>query len=366
MFHVIIEQMKFLNALNKINGVGAQKLRLLTGHFKEPEQIWYAHVRELEKSGIGASLAEKIAQERTRLNPTEEWEKLEKESIRLVTWEDDNYPELLREIPNPPYLLYIRGNFNPNLQPMLAMVGSRKYTRYGSQAAYGFAQELARCSLTVVSGLALGIDAIAHRGALDAHGRTVAVLGGSLDDKNIGPHSNFNLAREIVETGCLISEYPVETAPNPNLFPARNRLMAGMTLGTLVIEAAENSGSLITAGLALDFNREVFAVPGSVFSPASAGANRLIKNGAKMAVGAQDILEELRLERRQTAAEIKRTVPVTPAEESILTVLSHEPLQVDRIIKLTKLDASVANSILTVLEIKNLVKNIGGQNFIRL
>lgn len=358
--------MKFLNALNKINGVGAQKLRLLTGHFNEPEQIWYAHVKELEKAGIGEKLALKIAVERTKINPTEEWEKLERESIRLVAWDDDNYPELLREINNPPFLLYIRGSFNPNLQPSLAVVGSRKYTRYGSQAAYGFAQELARCGLTVVSGLALGIDAIAHRGALDVHGRTMAVLGGSLDDKNIGPRSNFNLAREIIETGCLISEYPVETAPSPNLFPARNRLMAGLTLGTLVIEAAENSGSLITASLALDFNREVFAVPGSIFSPVSSGTNRLIKNGAKMATGAQDILEELQLVLRQTAAEMKSVTQITPEEEKVLAILSHEPLQVDRIIKLTKLDASVANSILTVLEIKNLVKNIGGQNFIRL
>jgi DNA processing protein len=279
--------------------------------------------------------------------------------------ENENYPQLLKEIPNPPYIIYLKGIFTDfNEQPMLAIVGSRKFTSYGKQVAYTFAHNLAKAGITVVSGMALGIDAVAHQGALDAGGKTIAVLGSSLEDKNIGPKTNFELSRRIMDSGILASDYPVGISSTPNNFPARNRLMAGMTMGTIVVEAAVDSGSLITANLALEFNREVFAVPGSVFSPVSLGTNNLIRSGAKVAASVKDILEELNMERRIEIEKVKKIIPASPAEESLLKILSHEPLHIDKIIKLSKLETSAASSTLTLMEMKGMIKNIGGQNYI--
>ena len=254
--------MKYLNALNIIQGVGSQKMKLLTGFFGSSENIWSANINELKNSGIGDALSQKIVIEREKINPDEEWEKLDKENIRAIAHTDPNYPDLLKEITNPPYILYMKGGLKKlNVNPMVAIVGSRKLTAYGKQATFGIARDLARSGITVVSGMALGIDAEAHLGALDGKGETVAVMGSSLEDTIIGPRSNFMLSRRIIENGSLISEYPLNTPANAGTFPTRNRLMAGITLGTLIVEAARGSGSLITANLALDFNREVFAIP---------------------------------------------------------------------------------------------------------
>jgi len=247
---------------------------------------------------------------------------------------------------------------------MITVVGSRKLTSYGKQAAYGLAQDLSRAGITIVSGMALGIDAAAHRGALDAKGKTIAVLGNGLDDKNISPRTNFNLSREIIFSGALVSDYPAGTPALPGSFPARNRIMAGMSLGTLVIESAQASGTLITANLALDFNREIFAVPGSIFSPASEGTNQLIKSGAKLVSSAKDILEELNIEKIKEAEKIKKVIPDSPDEEKILKILSNEPLHIDKIIKLSRLKTSTASSTVAIMEMKGMIKNMGGQNYI--
>jgi len=359
--------MKHLNALNLINGLGPQKMRRLLGVFGNSENIWKANFEELKKSGISENLAQIIIGKRESIDPDLEWEKLEKENISVVTLENENYPQLLREIPHPPYILYRKGNFADfNGQPMLAIVGSRKFTSYGKQVAYTFAHDLARAGIIIVSGMALGIDAIAHQGALDAGGKTIAVLGSSLEEKNISPRTNFELSRRIMDSGALLSDYPLGVPSTPANFPVRNRLMAGMTLGTIVVEAAEDSGSLITANLALEFNREVFAVPGSVFSPVSIGTNNLIRSGAKIAASVKDILEELNIERRTEIEKAKKIIPASPAEVNLLKILSHEPLHIDKIIKLSKLETSTASSTLSLMEMKGMVKNIGGQNYITL
>lgn len=359
--------MKYLNALNKINGVGSQKMRSLLDFFGSSENIWRALEKDLIQSGLSEKLAQKIISEKININPDAEWERLEKENIRMITFADPDYPKLLKEIANPPYIIYMRGEIDLNSAPMISIVGSRKFTAYGQQTATAFARDLAQAGITVVSGMALGIDAIAHRGALDAGGKTVAVLGGSLDDKNIYPRNNFNLSREIINNGALLSDYPVETpAGIPGNFPARNRLIAGLSLGTLVIEAGEKSGTLITASLALESNREVFAVPGSIFSPQSAGTHALIKKGAKMVTSVKDILEELDLEKRAGIEQAKNILPETKEEEIIMKILSHEPLHIDNIIKLSKLETSAASSTLALMEMKGMIKNIGGQNYIRL
>ncbi len=359
--------MKYFHALNKINGIGSQKLKLLADFFGDGEEIWKSDRAKLEASGIGEKAAALIVKERNKINPDEEWEKLKKENIRLLKASDPNYPRLLREIPAAPFLLYVRGSFwDFNAHPIITIVGSRKLTNYGRQIALSLSGNLARAGVIVASGMALGIDAVAHRGALDAGGKTIAILGSGLDDSHIGPVTNFHLSREIMENGALISEYPPGIAATAGTFPARNRIMAGISLGTVVVEAAIASGTIITANLALEFNREIFAVPGSVFSPVSQGTNALIKAGAKLVSGAQDILEELNLEKIKTAEKIKKIIPDNPEEEKIIKVLSAEPLHIDRIIKLTKLKANIVSSSLSIMEMKGMIKDMGGQNYIRI
>ena len=362
-----MEAKKYLNALNKINGVGPQKLRLLLNYFASPEKAWTAIASELKASGIGEAISEKIVTERIGIDPQAEWERLEQEKIKMIVWGDPEYPRLLKEIPGAPYIIYMKGEIDLNGAPMISIVGSRKYTNYGAQVAHAFARDLAAAGLTVVSGMAIGIDAIAHRGALDAGGQTIAVLGGSLDDGNIYPRVNFNLSREIIENGALLSDFPVETpAGIPGNFPARNRLIAGLSLGTLVIEAGEKSGTLITSGLALEFNRNIFAVPGSVFSPQSFGTNELIKRGAKVVTCVKDILDELDLSTGREKAPAAAKIPDNADEKILLKILSPDPLHIDKISKMAKLDTSVVSSSLAMMEIKGWVKNIGGQNYILL
>jgi DNA processing protein len=357
-------KLKFLNALNKINGIGPQKMKMILGFFGAAEHAWKANMGDLMRSGIGENLSQKVIEEREKINPDEEWALLEKENTKIITLGDENYPRLLREIHSPPYILYVKGQLDIFNDPALAVVGSRKYTAYGKQAAENFSRDLARAGLTIVSGLALGIDGFAHRAALEAGGKTIAFLASSLEDANIGPWTNYELGKLIIENGALVSEYPVGITSNPGNFPARNRLMAGMTLGTLVIEAARDSGSLITVSHALEANREVFAVPGSIYSPQSEGANDLIKAGAKLTASAKDILEELKIEEIVERELVKKTIPATPEEEKILKNLSHEPLHIDTISKITKLNTSAISSTLAIMEMKGMVKNIGGQNYI--
>lgn len=358
--------MKYLNAINKISGIGSQKLSMLMSYFGNSESIWNASSTELTSAGINDNLTKTFLWERNSISPEKEFDTLKKEGVDIITIENDEYPALLREIHNPPYLLYIRGRVECLQRPMVAIVGSRKCTTYGKQATRSLAQDLASAGITVVSGLALGIDAIAHRGALDAGGLTAAVLGSSVERTGITPYSNAVLGEDIIRFGGIIlSEYPVPTAPSAGTFPARNRIMAGISAGTLVIEAAERSGSLITANHALENNRDVFAVPGSIFSPQSVGTNSLIRRGAKVVTCVQDILEELSLNVDDKPVEPVR-LPQTKEEEIIIKIMGSETLHVDRIIKLSKLKASTVLSALAIMEMDGMLKDVGGSNYIRL
>ncbi|MFH0969422.1 MAG: DNA-processing protein DprA [Patescibacteria group bacterium] len=359
--------MKYLNALNKIQGLGPQKMKMLLDFFDSSESIWKANCKELIQSGIGESLLNKIISEREKINPEEEMEKLAKENIKAIDFQNPDYPPLLREIPSAPYILYIKSSLEITelfKNPAIAIVGSRKMTSYGKQAAYSFARDLVMAGITVVSGMALGVDAEAHIGALEAKGKTIAVLGSSLEDNNIGPRANFQLSKKIIDSGALLSDFPLGVQSIPGNFPARNRLMAGLTLGTLVIEAQLDSGSLITANLALEFNREVFSVPGPIFSESSQGTNKLIKKGAKLVSGVQDILEELRLEKRAGIEKAREIIPDSPEEEIILKNLGNEPIHIDKLLKITKLKTATLSSALVMMEMKGMVKDIGGQNYI--
>lgn len=357
----------FYHAFSCAGGFGPQKFKKLLFRFGSLEKAWSANRAELQACGIGPALLANFLEKRSRLSPEKLFSELEKERVGIITQNDEAYPPQLKEIASAPAVLYGRGNLSILKNKSVAVVGSRKFTEYGQRVSQSLCRDLVRSGLTIVSGLALGIDAIAHRATLDAEGATISVLGTGIDDATIYPRDNFNLAQDILAGGgALISEFPPRTPSLKQNFPARNRIMAGLTLGTLVVEAALDSGSLITAGLALEANREVFAVPGSIFSLQSAGTNFLIKNGAKLVESAADVLQELNIQRAENSLPRKIFEPKTNEEKNVWNVLSSDTLHVDRIAKLTKLNPAVVSSTLALMEIEGVAKNIGGQNYIKL
>jgi len=363
-------ELVFWNAFVAVGGFGPQSFKKLLAGFPNLETSWRASREELIGSGIGEKQTDRFLDQRKKISPELLFKDLLKEKIEIITIQSEDYPPQLKEIASAPPVLYVRGEKEILSNKSIAVVGSRKFTSYGERAAQSLCRDLVRSGLAIVSGLALGIDAIAHRTALDSDGKTVAVLGTGIDDATIYPRENFNLARQILENGgALICEYPPRTPSLKQNFPARNRIMAGLSIGTLVIEAAAGSGSLITADYALEFNREILAVPGDIFSLQSIGANELIKKGAKLVQSSADILEEMNMKtsgRESRPLEAQKIYePKTKEDKSIWNILSNEPLHVDRISKMTKLNPATVNSVLSVLEVEGAVRNIGGQNYIK-
>lgn len=353
--------------LNRLPGCGAKTIRFLVGAFGSAQAAWEA--LESDWIALGQPRLATIASSRSNVDIEKERLLLEASQITVIPFTDPDFPALLAEIPDPPALLYIRGVYRDwNTKPHIAIVGSRKSTAYGRQVTEELSRALAQAGYTVVSGLAFGIDAIAHGATLEAHGSTIAILGSGIDDASISPQSHLNLAHDILETGSLISELGPGTTASVGTFPARNRIMAGMCQGTIVVEATEDSGSLITARLALDYNREVFAVPGSIFSPASTGTHRLLKEGAKLVTGIQDILSELgnNILDHEKNSKVDTAAPVLDTdEETIYRFLSHEGIHIDKLITLARLEAMRVNMILTKLELRGLAKNIGNLHYTR-
>ena len=279
--------------------------------------------------------------------------------IRTTNIQDENYPKLLKKIKNAPEVIYYRGEMKSD-ENCFAVVGTRRFSPYGKQVALEMAGDLAEAGLTIVSGLAPGIDTFAHQAAVERGKRTIAILGTGLDEKSIYPKENLNLARKIIETGgCLISEYPPGTPGSQFSFPQRNRIISGLSLGVLVVEAKEKSGALITARHAFEQNRKVFAVPGPIHSSNSKGCHYLIKKGAKLVESANDILTELNLPLPTPGVGYSVTGK-TPEENLILEFLKEEALDIDKIIEKTKLSAAQVASTLAILEIKGKVRNLGG------
>lgn len=276
---------------------------------------------------------------------------------------DARYPQLLSHIPDAPRTLYCRGNIDLLQSPCFAVVGTRKLTAYGREAAQDMTTGLVRGGFTIVSGLAIGIDSVAHRAAIDAGGTTVAVLGSGADEKSIYPRTNAGLAREIIEhNGVVISEYPPGTEGYKSNFPERNRIISGLSKGVLIVEADEKSGSLITARCAAEQGREVFAVPGSIFSATSRGTHQLIQKGAKLVASPHDIMEEY--EGFQMPEETARTYGRNPAEQAIIAVLSTgEIMFVDDIMRAASLDSGRTLATLTILELYGAIKNLGNGKY---
>jgi DNA processing protein len=357
-----MSDLKYWVGFNRIQGIGRARFSQLEGYFGDLERAWKASPAELRTAGLDTKSVESIIVSRRDISPDAELEKLERHHVRALTWNDPDFPTRLKEIYDVPPLLYVKGNITQEDEWTIAVVGTRRATIYGREVTERLVNNLVRNRITVVSGLARGIDSIAHRTALEAGGRTIAVFACGLDE--VYPPENVKLAQAIMEHGALVSEHPLGTRPKKEHFPLRNRIMSGLSLGVLVIEGDVNSGAMITANRALEQNREVFAVPGNVLSPASRGTNRLIKEGAKLVSDVQDILEELNLTMIPQQLEMRDVMPENETESVILKHLSFEPTHIDAVCRTSCLPIATVSSTLAMMELKGLVRQMGGMNYI--
>jgi len=356
------KDIKYWVGFSMIPRIGRVKLSLLESHFGSLEEAWQAAPAELNRSRLDKGSINAIVNWRPKISLEEEMEKLESYGIKVLTFRDPDYPSRLKEIYDYPPLIYVRGSLLPEDEWCLAVVGTRKATVYGRQAAEEIVADLARNNITIVSGLARGIDSIAHQSALEAGGRTIAVFASGLDI--VYPAENATLARNIIQQGAIISEFPLGTKPRRENFPLRNRIMSGLSLGVLVVEADDTSGALITANRALEQNREVFAVPGSILAPTSRGTNHLIQEGAKLIRDYSDILEELNLTAIAHQMEIKEVIPASDTESLLLKQLSAEPTHIDEVCRSSGLPIATVSSTLAMMELKGMVKQVGAMNYI--
>jgi len=361
-----VSEARYWVGFSLIPGIGRIRLSLLEAYFGNLERAWHASAGELKATGLDARSTEAIVSLRNGISLEEEVDKLKRYGVAVITSGDAEYPRRLAEIYDYPPVLYVRGTLLPEDEWSLAVVGTRRASVYGRQVAEEIVADLARSKVTVVSGLAKGIDAIAHRAAMQADGRTIAVAGCGLD--MVYPSDHVALARQIMEHGALVSEFPLGTRPKAEHFPQRNRIISGMSLGVLVIEAGEKSGALSTAHWAVEQNRDVFAIPGSIFSPASKGTNRLIQEGAKLVNHAADILEELNLTmgaRQLEMTDLTAAADTTDTESQLLGYLSREAIHIDDVCRNSGLPIATVSSILAVLELKGLAKQVGSMSYVR-
>ena len=383
-----ISELKYWVAFNRVSGVGRARMALLEGAFGSLGDAWRAGPAELRRAGMNESTARRIASAKSEVDPDDEMERVLRAGVRALTWRDDDYPPRLKQIYDKPPVLYVKGDILPRDERSVAVVGTRKPSAYGREAARKLTAEIAAGGVTIVSGLARGVDGVAHGAALDAGARTIAVLGSGVDV--IYPREHAALAERIAENGAVVSEHPVGARPDAQNFPRRNRIISGATLGTLVVEAPEGSGALLTARHALEQNREVFAVPGSILSPSSSGANCLIRDSAaKLVTQGADVMVELNLTvvERQMAltdareyapevgahqrseparVELAAFFPEDEAQSAVLKYVTFDPIHIDEITRNSALAASTVSGALTMMELRGLVRQVGGMNYVRL
>jgi DNA processing protein len=353
-----------------VRGLGLRSANVLIKHFKEPDRVFDARRAEIEALGVPPEVLDDLLSAKSAERAREEWSRAEELGVRIIDILDPAYPPLLREIYDPPIILYIRGQrWDPDL-PQVAIVGTRRPTGYGLNCGERLAEDLAKRGVAITSGLARGIDASAHRGALRG-GVTYAVFGSGLDF--VYPKENRKLAQNVEENGAILSEFPLGTPPSPQNFPIRNRIIAGMALGVMVIEAAEYSGSLITVRLGLESGREIFAVPGNVTSPKSFGPHLLIRQGAKLVTSWEDVVEELPHPVRE-----KILAPIVAAmravsepeldevEKKVWRQLTlHEPVPIDTLLAKLPLATSEIYSALLAMETREVIRQLPGNKYIR-
>jgi DNA processing protein len=349
-------------AFNLVKGIGSARMRALLEYFGDAQTAWEASPAELEASGLSTRLVDSVAQVRKDGSAERAWEAVYRQGITVLTWEDETYPRRLMEIDQPPPVLYLRGELSNEDQWAVAIVGTRRATPYGRQAAGELAADLARRGITVVSGLARGIDAVAHQSALKAGGRSLAVLGSGVD--HVYQPEHRQLAEKMCSQGAMVSDYPLSTPPDAANFPPRNRIISGLSLAVVVIEAGESSGALITASFASDQGRALFALPGSIYATQSKGANRLIREGAHIFLDVADLLEMLNLGQVSQQRAARAALPGDATEAKLYAILGREPVHVDEIGARAELPIEQVSAALALMELKGLVRQVGGMNYV--
>jgi DNA processing protein len=350
---------------NLVKGIGAVRLKGLLDFYGTLEIAWQAPADGLRAAGLPPKTLENLLRIRRDCSLELIWEKIARQGIQVITWEDEQYPRRLLEIDQPPPVLYLRGNFDPQDHWSVAVVGTRRVTAYGHQVADELGRFLGGHGITVVSGLARGVDRIAHEAVLAAGGRTIGVLGSGVD--LIYPPEHLRLAERMMAQGAIISDYAPGTPPDSTNFPPRNRIISGLSMATVVVEASETSGALITATFAVNQGRDVFAVPGTIYAQQSKGTNRLIQDGAHPLLKFEDILEILHLEQVQEKQAARRLLhtsnAATPDETRLLKCLGDEPQHVDEICVHSGLPIDQVSATLTLMELKGMVRQVGVMNF---
>lgn len=360
-----MSDLKYWLGFNLVKGIGPAKVQALLDYYGSLANAWQANEYELQKIGLDRRAIKTFLETRQAVDLDLALARIEQAGVSLLTWEMPTYPKYLREIPNPPPLLYYQGELREQDQWAVAVVGTRRLTGYGRQVTQDLVAGLVQNNVTIVSGLARGIDAIAHKTAVELGGRTLAVLGSGLDC--IYPAEHRTLAQEIAQgQGAIISEYGLGVQPEAKNFPPRNRIISGLSLGVIIVEAGERSGALITTNFALEQNREVFAVPGNINSPVSRGPNKLIQEGAKLVRRVEDVLEELNLHMVVEQTAVQMVLPETAEEVALYTQLSAQPVHIDELSRATGLPSALVSSTLTLMELKGMVQQVGGMNYILL
>lgn len=357
-----MDDKKFWVGFNLIKGIGAVRMQGLVAHFGDLESAWKAAPSELAEAGLGLKVIERVTQARKGIDLDKVWEHIEKQGIKILIWQDKAYPQRLKEIGQPPPVLYIRGEYLPDDLFAVAIVGTRRATPYGRQITEELSTFLAVNGMTVISGLARGVDAVAHQSTLKAGGRTIAVLGSGVD--KIYPPEHRALAEQMMERGAIISDYAPGTPPDASNFPPRNRIISGLSLAVVVVEAGETSGALITAEFAAEQGREVFAVPGSILAPQSKGTNKLIQNGALPLLSVNDLMQALDITRVGERKAARKIMPSDAIEAKLLTVLTSEPMQIDEIRNQAELPIEKVSASLALMELKGMVRQVGGMNYV--
>jgi len=357
-----MDDKKYWIGFNHIKGIGAVRMQGLVSYFGDLESAWSASPVDLAGAGLGLKLIERVVAARANVNLDQVWGKIEKQGIKILTWQDETYPQRLKEIDQPPPVLYIRGDYSPDDLFAVAIVGTRKVTPYGRQITEELSSFLAANGLTVISGLARGVDAIAHQTALKAGGRTIGILGSGVD--KIYPPEHRGLAEQMMEQGAIISDYAPGTPPDASNFPPRNRIISGLSLAVVVIEAGETSGALITAEFAAEQGREVFAVPGSILAPQSKGTNKLIQKGALPLLSVNDLMQALDISSVGQQKSVRKIMPGDATEAKLFNLLGSEPLHVDEIRNQSELPIEKVTATLALMELKGMVRQVGGMNYV--
>lgn len=355
-----MSEAQYLHAFNMFTSVGPKTLLRINNSFNSYSDAWSASQTEFERRGFKGKFLKDL-HGRGVVDVAKEFKTLGKMGISVLSHTEPEYPKDMKQITDYPVILYYRGDIEVlSLAPLLAVVGTRATTTYGRQVTKGLVSRVASAGIPIVSGMALGVDRLAHEACLDAGQKTIAVLACGIDDDSLYPPSNRNFARRIIDNGIIISEFPPKTPALRHHFPMRNRIISGIAHATLVTEAALKSGSLITAKHALDQNKDVLTVPGPITSKQSHGTNYLLKHGAHMVQSANDVLEVLDAETRVLTETAKKEFKGTKEEVQILEVVGHEASSLDKIVKLCKMEASQVTSTVTLMEMKGMIEDVGG------